>query len=68
MKTIVVSKILRPYGLASSSLALGIKLKNTDSLSEIKACGESVSLYDAPLDHKAVSLKQEENLSLAKIL
>jgi putative transposase len=51
---------LEKYGL--------IKLKNTESSSEIKACGESVSLSDALLDHKAVSLKQEENLSLAKIL
>ena len=51
---------LEKYGL--------IKLKNTESSSEIKACGESVSLHDALLDHKAVSLKQEENQNLAKIL
>ena len=34
---------------------------NTDSLSEIKACGESVRLRDA-FDQEAVSMKQEENI------
>ena len=44
---------LEKYGL--------IKLNNTDSLSEIKACGESVRLHGA-CDHEAVSAKQEENI------
>lgn len=51
---------LENYGL--------IKLNNTDSLSGIKACGESVRLLGACLDQEAVSLKQEENMSLTKIL
>ena len=42
-------------------------IKNTDSLSGIKACGESVRLQEVR-DSEAVSMKQEENLSLAKIL
>ena len=44
-----------------------IKLKDTDSSSGIKACGESVRLQDA-FGQEAVSVKQEENKSLAKIL
>jgi len=50
---------LEKYGL--------IKLNNTDSLSEIKACGGSVRLLKTS-NLKAVSLKQEENMSFAKIL
>jgi transposase len=50
---------LEKYGL--------IKLKDTDSLSEIKACGESVRLQDA-FGQEAVSVNQEENMNLAKIL
>ena len=54
---------LEKYGL--------IKLKDTDSLSGIKACGESVRLRDSIKE--AVFVKQEENknlnkLNLAKIL
>ncbi len=45
---------LEKYGL--------IKLNNTDSLSGIKACGESVRLQDACIDQEAVSMKQEENI------
>lgn len=51
---------LEKYGL--------IKLNNTDSLSGIKACRESVRLQDACIDQEAVSKKQEENMSLAKTL
>ena len=51
---------LEKYGL--------IKLNNTDSLSGIKACGENVRLQDACIGQEAVSLKQEENMSHAKIL
>ena len=38
-----------------------IKLRDTDSLSGIKACGESVRLQDA-YGQEAVSEKQEENI------
>jgi len=38
-----------------------ISFEDTDSLSEIKACGESVRLHGA-CDRKAVSVKQEENI------
>jgi putative transposase len=51
---------LEKYGL--------IKLKHTDSLSGIKACGESVRPVQVCMIEKAVSVKQEGNLSLAKIL
>jgi len=44
---------LEKYGL--------IKLKDTESSSGIKACGESVRLRDA-FDQEAVSMKQEENI------
>jgi len=37
-------------------------------LSGIQACGESVRLVGACIDQEAVSTKQEENMSLAKIL
>jgi len=45
---------LEKYGL--------IKLKDTDSLSGIKACGESVRLVGACIDQEAVSMKQEESI------
>jgi len=44
-----------------------ISFEDTDSLSGIKACGESVRLHGA-CDREAVSVKQEENMSLVKIL
>jgi putative transposase len=43
------------------------KLQSTESSSGIKACGESVRLQEVH-DSEAVSMKQEENMSLAKIL
>jgi len=44
-----------------------IGFEDTESSSGIQACGESVRLQDA-FGQKAVSMKQEENMSLAKIL
>jgi len=44
-----------------------ISFEDADSLSGIKACGESVRLHGA-CDREAVSVKQEENISLEKIL
>lgn len=44
---------LEKYGL--------IKLNNTDSLSGIQACGESVRLQEV-YDSEAISVKQEENI------
>ena len=45
---------LENYGINS--------LNNTDSLSGIKACGESVRLVGACIDQRAVLMKQEENI------
>jgi len=44
------------------------KLKNTVSSTGIKACGESVRPKEDFSPLEAVSMKQEENMSLAKIL
>jgi len=44
------------------------KLKHTVSSTEIKACGESVRPKEDFSPLEAVSTKQEENMSLAKIL
>ena len=44
------------------------KLRNTVSSMGIKACGESVRPKQNLVFVEAVSMKQEENMSLAKIL